>query len=921
MPESIAKFGFSAGVLSPRIRSRNDLRNYDLGVEEARNWIIDYLGGAFTRNGTEFLDYLQDDDKAARIVRFKFNADIENTYAIVLTDLKIRFLQDGAYILESAVTVTGVTSDTITAAAHGYSNGDWIKFSGRTLEVTAATTNNFKVNTPFGVAFDPSTIGGDGVNAFRIYTITTIYAAADLVNLVFDQQQDEVYITHINYVRKKLTRIAAASWTFVTVPDGGGTLSPTSITLTPSDDGTAGVVYAVGVVENNGIESPLASSSMALTELSVNFTTTAGSLKVSWTPVVGAQYYRVYRSLVTFKGADATFAANLGLLGIGYGSEFIDDNIIPDFTQGPLTPVYPFANGSVTNIDITAGGSSWTKTGTTMTLNGGGSGFDGKVIVDGAGAIIGVKILDPGKDYVSPTVSFNSIDGLGSAATATATASASSGNNPSCSEIVQQRRVYAGTLNLPSALFGSRVGSGDSFDTTSFALANDPYSLSVEQAEETPIRYIEVTTDGLFLFSAAEVIQVRGENDEAITGSNSRARPQTSEGCARLDPIKIDREYLYLNEAKTAVLSLRPSNLPTYFTTIDVSYYSNHYFAPSNAIVSWSWAKSPDNLIWAARADGTFLSCTFVSAQQVWAWADHTTKGFVEDVEAVSEANLDRLYMIVRRTIGGVEKRFIERQSIWNIDTVDEMWSVDCGLATSLIKPAATLTPAAFAGTGVVITAGSAVFVSGDVGKILRVGGGRGVVVSFTSTTKLVVDFGRDIIEPIKEFTAPRVYASGEWSLDATVTTVSGLQHLEGETVEILGDGAVLDDKTVVNGAVALSTASSFAVVGLGFTGELKTLPASVPDAVIEDKRKSTNSVAVRLYKSRGLEIGDGTDYYELTKRSDEPYGIPPDFVNEMVRSSISTRFDLDGSITIKKVKPVQAHVLGLITTLEIGND
>ena len=56
------------------------------------------------------------------------------------------------------------------------------------------------------------------------------------------------------------------------------------------------------------------------------------------------------------------------------------------------------------------------------------------------------------------------------------------------------------------------------------------------------------------------------------------------------------------------------------------------------------------------------------------------------------------------------------------------------------------------------------------------------------------------------------------------VTAVSGLTHLEGETVQIRGDGAILPDEVVASGAITLDFASGEVVVGLPYTTTIKTL-------------------------------------------------------------------------------------------------
>ena len=108
-------------------------------------------------------------------------------------------------------------------------------------------------------------------------------------------------------------------------------------------------------------------------------------------------------------------------------------------------------------------------------------------------------------------------------------------------------------------------------------------------------------------------------------------------------------------------------------------------------------------------------------------------------------------------------------------------------------------------------------------------------------------------------------YPESDWTLDAAVTTLSGLSHLEGEEVAILADGNVFPRQTVTAGAITLPNAVTRAIVGLPFSCNGKTLPLIVPDAGVEGKRKRIVAVSPRLINSRGLKMGD--DYNRDYKR------------------------------------------------------
>jgi hypothetical protein len=66
-----------------------------------------------------------------------------------------------------------------------------------------------------------------------------------------------------------------------------------------------------------------------------------------------------------------------------------------------------------------------------------------------------------------------------------------------------------------------------------------------------------------------------------------------------------------------------------------------------------------------------------------------------------------------------------------------------------------------------------------------------------------------------------------EGVFDPPTATISGLSHLEGETVQVYADGVVLGDETVTDGSITIDTEASYAIVGLPYTATLETMPLS----------------------------------------------------------------------------------------------
>lgn len=911
MRKSFQKSAFSGGVLAPRLHGRSDIEKYDLALADARNFFVDYLGPAMTRAGTEFLDYIQDDDEPARIFPFQFNENIGNTYSVLFSKDRIRFLQDGAYVLEAPVAITSFGPALATASvAHGYSNGDMVKIAGGTYILRSVTATEFGLLDPYGNTVDTTDFSATEV--FRVYTLASPYATADLPELIFDQQLNEVVITHRNYAERKLTRTSAVDWSLTAISTSGYDTAVSGLTLTPSGSGSAGYIVAVIPVSVDGVEAPLRAASMARNAASVDYSVTAGSLKITWDTVAGAAKYNIYRSRIYADAGGAHYGVPLGYIGESFAPEFTDTNITPDFTDSPLRKSALLRPGGITQVDITATGSGYTSE-PSVSASGGGSGFEGKVVTNADDEVIAVLILDPGKGYVNPTISITG--GSGTGATATAQAASLTQSYNSATAVVQQRRVYGGSDQNPAGFFSSRIADFDNFNLSNAGLTTDPYEFVLSEKQVTNIRHVVETRDGMFLFTGSNVHLVRGADDTAISANSIRADLQSSEGSGFLQPLVIQRDHLFVTPTSESVFALTPSNLPTYFQTVDVSFLAADFFSAQNPLTSWAWAEDPHKLIWATRRDGTMLSCAYVREQNVSAWTWHTTQGFFESVSAIKENGADRVYIIAKRMLRGKEKRVIERMAVRDTACVETMWAVDCGLSSELQRPAANLTLQKTASGAFTALASNGVFSSADVGKILRTNcGGKYKISAYAENKKVTVT---EIVtaKRLPDQVSLPTYSAGSWSLAELFTELRGLSHLEGLEVEILADGREEQKKTVSGGKVTLAAEASFAIVGLPYSGEIRTLPLTAADAVIDTNKKQVQGLGIRIHETRGLDAGD-FDFYPLLFDTLDFYDTAPNWRTELQAMNIHANRGFDGSVTLKKRGPQHATVLSI--TMEV---
>ena len=94
-------------------------------------------------------------------------------------------------------------------------------------------------------------------------------------------------------------------------------------------------------------------------------------------------------------------------------------------------------------------------------------------------------------------------------------------------------------------------------------------------------------------------------------------------------------------------------------------------------------------------------------------------------------------------------------------------------------------------------------------------------------------------------------------------TTVEGLDHLEGETLAVLSDGAVIPDKVVLNGTIRLSAPAAKIHAGLSFLSEINTLDLEAGAAtgdVSQGRIKRVSEVVIRLFRTVGIEVGSASD-------------------------------------------------------------
>jgi hypothetical protein len=965
---------FATGEISPTLWGRTDLAKFHVGAATIRNMYVDYRGGVSSRGGLQFIGASKTSGSSLppRLIPFTFNIQQGQTYVLEFGDKYIRFIQNGAYITETAKLISGVTNASpcvITSVAHGFSSGDWVIFSGvtgatllngKTAVVNVLTADTFALLDTFGTAINSSTYGTfTGVGSVsRIYTISSPYAIADLPYLKYDQSADVMTLVHTSYPPYDLKRLAGNSWTmtkesFATVINPPSTITAWANTTTTGASQTQ-YTYVVTAIDSTTQQESVASHEAIITN-SVNIATTAGSNTVQWSAVTGASSYRVYKAPASYNQGIPQ-GQQVGYMASTTGLSTIDTNIIPDYTSSPPTHQNPFATSSINYITVTNGGSGYTQGSTTAAISSStGSGAILRVVVGTTGATSGIPsgaatatgsvqsvvVVNGGEGYKSTDTVVITDTGAGVNATASMTVNPATGTWPGVVSYFQQRRVYAATGNQPNTYFMSRPGSFLNFDKSFPTTGGDAIEGTPWSKQINGVSWLVPMPGGMVVLAGLGAWQVSGgASGAAITPASQNAQPQAYNGVSpTVPPIVINYDIIYLQQKGYQVLDLSYNFFTNIYTGVDITIMSNHLF--TKPIKEWCWAQSPHKLVWAVKSDGSLLSLTYLKEQEVQGWSHHDTNGLFKSVATVSEGLNDGVYFVVQRFIRGQWVYYIERINDRNWENIDDVFAVDCGLTNTINKPNGNLSASASSGTGVIFTSSGAVFSAANVGDVIRVGGGIATVTAFNSAYQVLGTVTSNIINTITDDpnSKPSPADSGDWSISTPISTIHGLDHLEGMTVSIVGDGSVFPNQVVTNGSVSISPSSaSVIVVGLPFIAQLQSLYTDVEGAAtIQGKRKNIPGVTVRVHKSRGFKVGSNqvdpstqtvstptawNSLVEIKDRSSSIYAgnaIPLYTGDKFLR--INPTWKKPGQVSVQQDYPMPLTISALIPEILVGDD
>lgn len=487
---------------------------------------------------------------------------------------------------------------------------------------------------------------------------------------------------------------------------------------------------------------------------------------------------------------------------------------------------------------------------------------------------------------------------------------------PRVTTFYENRAYFGNTTAQPNTIWGSAIDGYQDF--TPGTDADDPVTFTLASNELNEIKWMYPRTSLEIGTQGAEWTAL-GSSDETISPTNPPlTRPSTRVGSKFLPAVGIGGATVYAQRTGKQVHALSYSFEQDNLVSPNLAIQSEHI--TGDGITRMAYAATPDSVLWSVREDGALLSFTYDRENSVSAWARHELGGTdtqVLSIGTIPTASQERVWLAVSRTINGSTDYYIEYlEDEYKSKTLNDAVYVDSAYICTGDTPAATLTPGATTGTGITFTAGSAVFSTDDVGRVIRSGSGKAIVTAYGSTTTVTCTI-------VENFASTSAIASGDWTRSSN--TVSGLWHLEGETLTLAVDGANHPTVTVTNGTITLTGQYTNVVAGLGYTSEAKTLDISQGSSAgtAFGSLGRITDLQVRLYESVGLEVGTSdSTLYTVNFRT------PNDKMNEAVplysgykRVRIEDTWKDTGTyIIFRKTDALPLTLLGCVAKFEVSD-
>ena len=335
-----------------------------------------------------------------------------------------------------------------------------------------------------------------------------------------------------------------------------------------------------------------------------------------------------------------------------------------------------------------------------------------------------------------------------------------------------------------------------------------------------------------------------GTGDTALEPENISQRRHTTDGSSSIQPVQTGAVTVFAGDKRRRLREFVYSFENDRFLAPDLTLLSEHILKPQ--VIEMAYAQDPFPVIWCALANGELAGCTYDSDFKIAGWHRHRIGGDggrgwgeVESVAAIPGVDHDELWMVVKRTINGSTRRYIEFLTQPFDDELlakEDAFQVDSGL----------------------------------------------------------------------------LYAG------AAADSFSGLDHLEGEAVAILADGAIDPQQVVSSGTISLQggRAVTKASIGFAYTATARSLRLGIADAngTVLGQKTSVGRIVVDVQASLLTKAGTRLDSLEVVVQRDgaDPMDSSPPLFTGTREVIIDDDWETAGQVYLIQDVPLPATVRAL---------
>jgi hypothetical protein len=487
----------------------------------------------------------------------------------------------------------------------------------------------------------------------------------------------------------------------------------------------------------------------------------------------------------------------------------------------------------------------------------------------------------------------------------------------------EQRLVFAGTTSFPQTIFASQSGLYTNFDVGTAAAA-DAFIYTIAANKVNVIRWLAPARD-LIVGTAGGEFRVGKPVGEPLKPDNVNITLQTTYGGNTTEAVQIGNVILFVQKQRKKIREFAYRFDDDAYSAPDMTILAEH--VTGTGVYDIAWAQEPESIYWAVRDDGILLGMTYKREEDIIAWHRHILGGFVKHSfnagTAITASGSDTLKngKITISSHGYTTGDAV----VYDANGNTAITGLDDGrtyyvyvIDANTINLARTYQQAIDRTVQQLTAVGSGTHIFKNHAKVKS-------IASVSSDTENEVYV---IVERIIDGSRVQYveYLDSTLNMDSSLSglingadgTLTNLDHLEGESVQILVGDAVYPNQTVSNGQISVTLPSTsgqhLVEVGLGYTSKLVTMKieAGANAGTAQNRPKRFNEIAVRLHETVGVTInGDQIPF----RSSSTPVGQNiPEFTGDKKVTNLG--WDTDGQVTIEQTQPLPMTVLGITGTL-----